>query len=97
MAAAQDGAMPVKHALPKHLTAGFGLVASLVIGAGDLVGVWIAAACTDDNSFVNVDVSTSTHDQLLTPPLSTWGGTVATSSTCRSATFSPSTPATPSD
>ena len=45
---------------------------------GDLVGVWIAAACTgcgtDLNSFVNVHVSTSTYDHLLDPPLSTWAG-----------------------
>ncbi|MBV9577829.1 MAG: hypothetical protein JO057_04475 [Chloroflexi bacterium] len=45
---------------------------------GDLVGIWIAAACTgcgaEPNSFVNVHVSTSTQDVLLDPPLSTWAG-----------------------
>jgi hypothetical protein len=45
---------------------------------GDLVGVWIAAACTgcgtDPNSFVNIHVATSTFDDLLDPPLSTWSG-----------------------
>jgi hypothetical protein len=45
---------------------------------GDLVGLWIAAACsgcgTDRNSFVNIHVGTATQDYLLTPPLSTWEG-----------------------
>ena len=45
---------------------------------GDLVGLWIAAACTtcgtEPNSFVNVHVITSTQDVLLDPPLSTWAG-----------------------
>jgi len=45
---------------------------------GDMVGVWVAAACTgcgtDDNSFVNVHVTTATQDVLLDPPLSTWEG-----------------------
>lgn len=45
---------------------------------GDLVGVWLAAACTgcgsDPSAFVNVHVFTPTRDVLLAPPLSTWAG-----------------------
>jgi hypothetical protein len=45
---------------------------------GDLIGVWIAAACsgcgTDPDSFVNVHVGTATQEILLDPPLSTWEG-----------------------
>jgi hypothetical protein len=45
---------------------------------GDLVGLWIAAACTgcgaELNSFVNIHVSTATQDFLLDPPLTTWAG-----------------------
>jgi hypothetical protein len=45
---------------------------------GDLVGVWVAAACTgcgtEANSFVNIHVIDGKQDVLLDPPLSTWAG-----------------------
>jgi hypothetical protein len=45
---------------------------------GNLVGIWIAAACsncgTDPNAFVNVHVKTASDDDLLDPALSTWDG-----------------------